>query len=300
MADIPAPDRDAMRSLAAALGDRANAMAAEGRVAEVPALWEDAIAGLPDEGSRALTTLAYAWYQALHGEAERGVRLAAGLRECSLSPVRGQVRVLVRNRMRVEPEVVEPTWRAVVGTAVPGWAQLADADIDQVAEWVSAASWKESKALFDASVGQMASQDIDDALEELALGDPRLRSAVAVHRSVLVLGGDAGYRCMSDPREAARVAAASIAVSDWDGLRACALIEVAVHGQAFLGGVHGVSAELMLGGDTTVSPAMADRVATLARDAQPWERRRAVADLAAIGNASILTLVGAVPRSPLR
>lgn len=300
MADIPAPARDAMRSLAAALGDRANAMAAEGRVAEVPALWEDAIAGLPEEASRALITLAYAWYQALHGEVEHGVRLAAGLRECPVPPVRGQVRVLVRNRMRVEPEVVEPTWRAVVGTEVPRWAYLADADIDRVAEWVSAASWKESKALFAASVGQIASQDIDAALEELALGDPRLRSAVAVHRAVLVLGGDAGYRSLSDPREAARVAAASIAVSDWGGLRACALIEVAVHGQAFLGGVHGVAAELMAGGDTTVSPAMADRVATLARDAQPWECRQAFADLGAIGDASILTLVGTVPESLIR
>lgn len=300
MADIPAPDRDAMRSLAAALGDRANAMAAEGRVAEVPALWEDAIAGLADEGSQALITLAFAWYQALHGEAEHGVRLAAGLRDCPLPPVRAQVRVLVRNRMRVEPEVAEPTWRAVVGTAVPGWAQLADADIDQVAEWVSAASWKESKTLFEDAVSRIAPQDVDNALEELALGDPRLRAAVAVHRAVLGLGGDAGYRCLSDPREAARVAAASIAVSDWDGLRACALIEVTVHGQAFLGGVHGVAAELMAGGDTTVSPAMTERVATLARDAQPWERRQAVVDLAAIGDASILTLVGGVPEALVR
>jgi hypothetical protein len=289
-----------MRSLAAVLGDRANALAAEGRLAEVPALWEDAIAGLPEEGSRALITLAYAWYQALHGEAEHGVRLAAELRECSLSPVRAQARVLVRNRMRVEPEVVEPAWRAVVGTEVPGWAHLADPDIDHVARWVSAASWKESKTLFDATVGQIASQDVDEALEELALGDPRLRSAVAVHRAVLVLGGDAGYRCLSDPHEAAQVAAASIVVSDWDGLRACALIEVAVHGQPFLGGVHGVAAELMAVGDTTVSPAMADRVATLARDAQPWECRQAVADLGAIGDASILALMGAVPESPAR
>ena len=96
------------------------------------------------------------------------------------------------------------------------------------------------------------------------------------------------------------MAAASIAVSDWGGLRACALIEVAVHGQAFLGGVHGVAAELMAAGDTRVSPAMAERVGTLARDAQPWERRQAVADLGAIGDASILTLVGAVPESPIR
>lgn len=291
MADIPVPDGDAMRSLAAALGDRANAMAAEGCVCEVRALWEGAIAGLPEEGSKALITLAYAWYQALHGEGEHGVRLAAGLRECSLSSVRAQVRVLVRNRARVEREVVERAWRACVGTGLPRWALLADVDVDRVAEWISAASWKASKALFDASVSRIPSRDVDEALEEIALGDPRLRSAVAVHRAVLVLGGDAGYRCLSDPREASRVAAATIAVSDWDALRACASIEVAVHGQAFLGGVHGVAAEMMADGDTTVSAALAERVGALARDAQPWERRRAVEELAAIGDASILSLV---------
>ena len=70
--------------------------------------------------------------------------------------------------------------------------------------------------------------------------------------------------------------------------------------RAFLGGVHGVAAELMAGGDTTVSPAMTERVATLARDAEPWERRQAVADLGAIGDASILTLVSSVPESLIR
>src|SRR5438046_2161235 len=107
MVDVPAPDRAAVRALAASLGDRANEMAAVGQVADVPALWEEAIAGLSDAGSRALVTLAYAWYQALHGEVEHGLRLAVGLRDCPVSQVRGQIRVLVRNRLRVEPEVVE-------------------------------------------------------------------------------------------------------------------------------------------------------------------------------------------------
>lgn len=314
MADRAVPDRDSMRSLAAEVGDRANALAAEGRVAEVPALWEDAITGLSDESSRALITFAYAWYQALHGEVEHGVRLAADLRYCAVPSVRAQVRVLVRNRVRVEPDVVEQTWRAETGVPLPGWASLADADIDDVAEWISAASWEKSRALHDLLVGRLPSQDIEYVLEELGWGDVRLRTAVAVHRAVLVLGGDDGYRCLSDLKEAARAAGAAIVARDWNALRACGTIELAVHGRAFLGGLHGVSAELMAAGDTTaadatgargatgttettVSAAVAERIAALAQDAQPWERRQAAADLAAIGDASILGLLGTVAES---
>jgi hypothetical protein len=286
-----------MRAVAASLGNRANALAAEGRVAEVPPLWEEAIAKLADAGSQALVMLAYAWYQALHGEVEHGVRLAVGLRDCPVSAVRGQTRVLIRNRARVEPSLVERIWRAMTGILLPAWAFLADEDIERVAEWVSAASWEESKALYDARVSRIPSRDVDEVLEEMALGDARLRSAVAVHRALLVLGGDTGYRALSDPREAAHAAGAAIAVSDWDALRACGTIELTVHGRAFLGGVHGVAAELMSAGEAVVSPAMAERVGALARDAQPWERGRAAADLTAIGDASILALLAAVPES---
>jgi hypothetical protein len=292
-----------MRAVAASLGDRANALAAEGRVAEVPALWEDAIAELPDVRSRALIMLGYAWYQALHGEVEHGVRLAVGLRDCPVSSVRGQVRVLIRNRARVEPSEVERVWRATTGILLPAWAFLADEDVDRVAEWVSAASWEASRALYDARVSRIPPQDVDEVLEELVLGDDRLRSMVAVHRALLVLGGDAGYRALSDPKEAARAAGTAIAERDWDALRACGTIELTVHGRAFLGGVHGVVAELMAVGDAMVSPvmvspAMAERVGALARDAEPWERGRAAADLAAVGDASILALLASVPESP--
>lgn len=297
MADMPAPDPDAMRAVAASLGDRANAMAAQGRVAEVPALWEEAIANLPDEASRALVTLAYAWYQALHGEVVHGIRLAAGLRHCPVPPVSGQVRVLVRNRTRVEPEVVECTWRAETGEGLPAWAFFADEDIDDVAAWISAPSWEESRALYDARVSRLCSQDADEMLVEIAFGDPRLRRTIAVHRALLALGAEAGYHCVSGPKEASEVAGAAIAAGDWGALRACGTIELAVHGRAFLGGVHGVTAELMAAGDTVVSTAIVERVAALARDAQPWERARVAADLAGTGSASIAALLRAIPES---
>ncbi|WP_194927594.1 hypothetical protein [Catenulispora pinisilvae] len=298
MADSAVPDRDAMRSLAAALGDRANAMAAEGLVADVPALWEDAIARLPDEVSRARITLAYAWYQALHGEVEHGIRLAAGLRECPVTPVLGQIRVLVRGRARDEPEAVERAWRAVTGSGLPDWADLTDEAIELTAEWVVAESWTQSKELFDSRVEQMGSRAVDMALEEIELGAPRLSSLTAIHRAVLVLGGAAGYRALSDPQEAARVAAEAIAAGDWEALRACGAIERRAHGRAFLGGAHGVAADLMTGGDLEIGPAMAERIADLAAEAEPWERRRAVEDLAAIGDgpvAPLLALVTGIP-----
>ncbi|MBS2554172.1 hypothetical protein KGQ19_45695 [Catenulispora sp. NL8] len=298
MADTAVPDRDAMRSLAAALGDQANALAADGRVAEVRALWEDAIARLPDEASRARLTLAYAWYQALHGEVEHGIGLAAGLRECPVSPVLGQIRVLVRGRARDEPEAVERAWRAVTGSGLPDWADLTDEAIELTAEWVVAASWAQSKELFDSRVEQMGSRVIDMALQEIELGAPGLSSLTAIHRAVLALGGTAGYRALSDPRQAARVAAEAIAAGDWEALRACGTIERKAHGRAFLGGTHGVAADLMTGGDLEIGPAMAERVAGLAADAEPWERRRAVEDLAAIGDgpaAPLLALVAAIP-----
>ena len=299
MADPSAPDREAMRALAAQVGDRANALAAQRRVAEVSALWENAIAGLSDESSQALITLAYAWYQALHGEVEHGVRLAADLRDCAVSSVRAQVRVLVRHRVRIEPEVVEQTWRAATGIPLPAWASLSDADIDAVAEWIAAAFSEESRALYDSLVGRVATQDIEYVLDEIVLGDVRLRAAVSVHRAVLVLGGDVGYRCLGDLREVARAAGAAIVARDWNVLRACGTIELIVHGRAFLGGVHGVIAELMATGDMAVSPAMAERVAALARDAQPWERRQVAVDLAATGEVSMLAAIGGKTLNPL-
>lgn len=300
MADVPAAGRDAVRSLAASLGDRANEMAAAGQVAGVPALWEDAIAGLRDEESRALITLAYAWYQALHGAVEHGLRLAVGLRDCPLSSVRGQIRVLVRNRVRVEPDLVRRTWFALTETDLPSWASLSDRDIDAVGEWLAAASWEESRAIYDAGVSGIRSRDIDDALAEIALGDPRLRTPVAVHRAVLVLGADVGYRCLSDVRETARVALEAAADGDWGALRACGTIELTVHGLGFLGGVHGIAAELMAGGgarDLAISPLMSERIAVLARDAEPWERAQAASDLAAVGDGSLLALLAAIPDS---
>src|SRR4051812_14933708 len=259
MADTADPDPNPVRALAAATGNRANDLAAAGRTGEIPALWEEAIAGLEDEESRARLTLAYAWYQALHGAVEHGVRLAAGLRECGVRQVRGQVRVLIRNRWRAEPEVVRRSW----GAELPAWVVLSDEDISGVAKWMSASSWEESKACFRAEISALKPQDLAMILEEIALGgDGALDARVAVHRALLALGGDAGYACLRDGDAAAGAAGTAIARRDWVALRACGTIEVMVHGRRFLGAVHVAAAEVMAGGDVALNTVMAERIRT--------------------------------------
>lgn len=303
MADPTVPDRAGMRALAAALGDRANELAAAGRAAEVPGLWEDAIAGLdgPDGSDggepRARITLAYAWYLVLHGDVEHGVQVAAGLRESPVAPVRGQVRALIRSRWQVAPEAVERAWHAATEAALPDWAFLTEEQIDAVADWVSAPTWQESQARYDARISALGPQEIDAVLEELALGgDSGLRAAVAVHRAVLVLGGEAGYRSLADPAQAARAAGAAIRRRDWRALRACGTVELFVHRRRLLGAVHVAVAEAMSDGGTAilVTPVLAERLATLAEDATAGEREQAVEDLRAVGDEAVAGLLAAL------
>jgi hypothetical protein len=286
MADTAVPEHDAVRASAAALGDRANELAALGRVAEVPALWEAAVAALDDAEARDRLTLAYAWYQGLHGEVEHGVRLAAGLRESAVPQVRGQITVLVRQRWRVEPALVERTWSAVAGNDLPRWAFVTDEDIDAVAAWVSAKSWEESKAVYEAVIAGLPRGDIEVVLEELLLSSGSLRRTVAAHQAVLTLGAEAGYHCLRGPYEAAREASAAIAARDWEALRACATIEAA-HGLRLLSWIHGLTAHLLAGGDPVPTPQLTAQVAgqltTLARASEPWEREQAAEDLAMLG-----------------
>jgi hypothetical protein len=292
MADTAAfPEHDAVRALAAALGNRANELAERGRTAEVPALWEEAIAGLEDAAARDRLTLAYAWYQGLHEEVEHGVRLAAGLRESDVTQVRGQLRVLVRQRWRVEPALVERTWQEATGARLPRWAFLSDDDVDAVAAWISAESWDESKARYDAVIAGLPWGDVEAVLEELLLDGSRLRVTVAAHRAVLALGADTGYRCLRGPREAAGEASKAVAARDWDALGACAAIETA-HGSRLLSWVHAVIARLMPSGEPTLTSQMTEKFAelitVLARTSESWERERAAEDLAVFGVPSIV------------
>lgn len=291
MADAEAPGPDPVRALAAVLGNRANDLAAAGRDDEIPALWEEAVAGLDDDDSRARLTLAYAWYQALHGAVEHGVRLAAGLRACGVRQVEGQMRVLIRNRWRVEPEVVRRSW----GDELPAWALLSDEDINSVAKWISAASWDESEACYRADISGLRPQDLAMILEEIALGGGgALDTRIAVHRALLVLGGETGYACLRDRNAAAGAAGVAIARRDWGALRACGTIEVIVHGRRFLGAVHVAAAEAMVGagggGGMTLNTAMAERIGALARRAEAGERELAVSDLEAIGGEAAMSL----------
>ncbi|MFL6115538.1 MAG: hypothetical protein ACJ786_29960 [Catenulispora sp.] len=307
MADAADPGPTPVRALAADLGNRANDLGAADRSGEIPALWEEAIAGLDDEESRARLTLAYAWYQALHGAAEHGVRLAAGLRECGVRQVESQVRVLIRNRWRVEPEAVRRSWSAVAGDEPPAWVRLSDEDISSVAKWISASSWDESEARYRAEVSALRPPDFALILEEIALGGDRaLDARIAVHRALLALGGEAGYACLRDEDAAAQAAGAAIERRDRVALRACGTIEVMVHGRRFLGAVHVAAAEMMTGagagagagaggsGGVALNAVMAERISAMAREAEAGERELALNDLAAIGGQAVASLVALV------
>src|SRR5260221_4387387 len=96
------PGAAELRAASARLGDRSNDLAALGRAAEIPALWEQAIAEAADDTSRAHVTAAYAWYQVLHGEVPAGIALAAGPWTPAWTPA--------PNRAPVTPPLGNP-WR---------------------------------------------------------------------------------------------------------------------------------------------------------------------------------------------
>lgn len=294
MGEAPAPEAARARRRAAELGDRANELAASGRAAEVPALWEDAVAELDDDALRDRITLAYAWYQALHGEAAHGVWLAAALRDSPVDAVRGQIRVLVRNRWRVEPGTVEPAWHAATGDPLPAWVRLDEEAVRAVADWVSARDWQESQNLYAGRIAPLAPDDALAALEELHLaGGNGMRPTVEVHRAILALGGPAAYPCLADADRAAATAAAAVTNRDWNALRAVGTLEVLAHLRRYLGAVHVVAAEAMTAGGAPVDARIADRLAQLAGAAAASERVHAAADLRALGD-GVLTGLGII------
>jgi hypothetical protein len=291
MGEAPAPEAAEARRRAAALGDRANELAAAGRVAEVPALWEEAIAGLEDAALRDRITLAYAWYQALHGEAGHGVRLAAGLQESPVDSVRGQIRVLVRNRWRVEPETVEPAWHAATGCPLPAWVHLDEDTVRAVADWVSARDWQGSQNLYAGRIAPLTSDDALTALDELLLaGGNGMRPTVELHRAILALGGPVAYPCLTDADRATALAATAVTDRDWDVLRAVGTLEVLAHRRRYLGAVHVVAAEAMAAGGAPVDARIAARLAHLAGAAPLSERVHAAAGLRAIGDEAVAGL----------
>lgn len=279
-----------LRELSAALGDRANALAAQGRSAEIPSLWEQAISALPDNSSRAQLTTAYAWYQVLHSAMGEGVALAANLLRDSFTPgpAKAQARVLIRSRWRAEPGAVEAAWIAATGCPLPGWVLLTDAEMRVVVDWVAAPTWARSRIFYGEHAAELRTAGSAEMLDELALRGPaRLTSTAAVHRALLVLaagapGADGAYRCLDDPAAAQAAAASAIGRAAWDEVHACGMLEVLIHRRAFLGSVHVVVAQAAQApgeaGESSDSPLPA-RLAAMAESAPADERSRAAADI---------------------
>jgi hypothetical protein len=275
-----------LRELSAALGDRANALAAEGRRREIPSLWEQAISGLSDNSARAQLTTAYAWYQVLHHAIPEGVALAANLLLDSRTPgpAQAQARVLIRSRWRAEPGAVEAAWEAAADAPLPRWARLADEEIRAVADWVSAPTWGKSQDFYGEHAGRLQTKGAAEALDELALRGPaQLTSAVAVHRALLALaagalGADGAYRCLGDAEVAQAAAASAIGRAAWGEVHACGMIEVLTHRRTFLGSVHLVIAQAMEDAKEASDSRLLARLSAMAKAAPAGERSSAAAD----------------------
>jgi hypothetical protein len=273
-----------LRGLAAALGDRADKLAASGRASEIPALWETAISTLDDDASRAGLTLSYAWYQALHGQIPAGVTLAARLLNTAWAagPIRVRTRILIRTRWRVAPAAVAGAWNSATESPLPDWVRLTDGEIQVVVDWVSAASWEQSRAFYGKHAAALRSASTSTVLDELALGGQG--ALIGLHRAILVLcagpwGADGGYGCLDRAAAAQAAATSTIARRAWDELRACGTVEALVHRRAFLGSVHVVIADAAGNARPTVSPQLFGKLRELAEAAPADERYRAAADL---------------------
>jgi hypothetical protein len=254
-------------------------------------LWEQAIAGLADDASRAQVTVAYAWYQVLHDEIPAGVALAADLLGAPRvpDPVRAQARVLLRRRLQASPDAVAEAWDKATKSPVPNWMRLTDEEIQTVVDWVSTGTWSESLAYYESHAVQLQGPGTDAVLDELALrlGGGAAGSSIAVHRAILILsngtpGTEAAYRCLTDVSEAEYAASSAASRGDWAVLRACGTVEVLVHRRAFLGSVHVVAAEAVQGGQAALRPELLDRLTELAEAVSSKERDRAAADVRAV------------------
>lgn len=296
MDEVTALDDADLRELSARLGDRANTLAAEGRTDEIPYLWEQAISALPGNSARAQITLAYAWYQVLHGAIHEGIALAAHLLHYSGTPdpVRAQARVLIRSRRHAEPGPVEQAWIAAAGSPLPGWARLTDARIQVVADWVSAPTWELSQAFYHEHAELLQADGTGDVLDEFALRGPaRLTSAAALHHALRTLsagatGAQGAYSCLADQTTVEATATAAIGRGAWAETHACGTIEVLAHRRAFLGSMHVVIAQVMQDQDRkgTSDTRLLAKLSTLARAAPDPEQARAAADIRLLASLS--------------
>ena len=206
--------------LAAALNNLSARLAETDRDAEVSTVWESAIAALPEEPARLALTVAYAGY--LLGRPDSGASaelLVKVLRTPGVpGPVEVDARRLLREQRRQHPSAVEGAWSSLTTVPVPDWVYLTDDHINTVIDWITTATWAESRGYFHEHSGTLLAGTTATVLGELSLTAPgnligQYRDLVGAVREH---GLDAAYR----PLLAGETLREWIAAPSWNASRA--------------------------------------------------------------------------------
>jgi hypothetical protein len=132
---------------------------------------------------------------------------------------------------------------------------------------------------------ELLGQDVPGILA--GLGDDLPSADIALHQALLTLAtGPAGvggtYRCVVDQQELGTLLAGALTVRDPSPLQAWAMVEGAIHGQAFAGAFHMALALLLADPSACLPSELSGPLTVLAAEADPAERDLARAQLSAV------------------
>ena len=206
--------------LAQSLTNLSARLAETDRDAEVGNVWESAIVALPEESARLALTVAYAGYLLGRPDPGAGVELLVKvLRTPGVSgPVEADARRLLRGHWRQHPDAVEAAWQSPSTVPVPDWMSLTDDHINTVIDWISTATWAESRGYFHEHSGTLLAATTATVLGELSL--TASEDLISQHRDLVEAvrehGLDAAYR----PLLADETLREWIAAPSWEASRA--------------------------------------------------------------------------------
>ncbi|MGH3872647.1 MAG: hypothetical protein ACRDSR_14250 [Pseudonocardiaceae bacterium] len=136
-----------------------------------------------------------------HGDASTGLRELVTLLTLDDGQTPDAVMLAARNVLRAhrfrDPLAVSRVWQEVTGAGQPDWLALTLAQIGLVTEWVTAASWAQSRDFFVAHAEELLDHPATLVLDELALV---AAAQVELHRHLLhgirELGLETAYQPM--------------------------------------------------------------------------------------------------------
>ena len=191
------------------------------------------------------------------------------IHECdaaALNRLRGRLAYLARGVYK-SPDAGDPTRKLSAALLFELWATTSD--------------WQTSN-IFLQNYPELFTQDAKSA--SASSGENPSSPRIAVHQAILTLASDPtgienAYRCIADRRELEPLTVAALKARNPDRLHACSILEILIHGQAFLGMMHQVLASLLAKPKSQLSPSLASHLAALAAKATAAERNQAAAHL---------------------